>query len=257
MNAHNPDRTSYVYLAHPDRLFREALASALSKDQENRLMNFEIVETAISVFDIDVERYAAGKGNQVLVFDFADEEDHVRSYLAAARSANPDLRTLVITSDLSWEKVGLCLEGGVNACLMHDLSVHSFLHYLQFVAIGESMLPREVAKMCFETFQNRSHGSMPCQLPVDLAERELAILEYLTEGASNKVIARHLNISDATVKVNIKTILRKINASNRTEAAAWAIRHNIVADSSGPEPMLIGANNNDSRMVGEMALGRT
>jgi two-component system nitrate/nitrite response regulator NarL len=55
-----------------------------------------------------------------------------------------------------------------------------------------------------------------------LSSRELAILRTLMEGASNKVIARKLVITEATVKVHMKAILRKLSLQNRTQAAIWA-----------------------------------
>ena len=58
-----------------------------------------------------------------------------------------------------------------------------------------------------------------------LSARQTAILRCLVEGESNKVIARKMKIADATVKVHVKTILRKIRVDNRTQAAIWAIRN--------------------------------
>jgi two-component system nitrate/nitrite response regulator NarL len=58
-----------------------------------------------------------------------------------------------------------------------------------------------------------------------LSDREHVILMHLTEGASNKHIARELNIAEATVKVHVKSLLRKIRVNNRTQAAMWAINH--------------------------------
>jgi two-component system, NarL family, nitrate/nitrite response regulator NarL len=56
-----------------------------------------------------------------------------------------------------------------------------------------------------------------------LSNRELMVLKQLTQGASNKHIARDLNIAEATVKVHIKNLLRKIGVTNRTQAAMWAM----------------------------------
>jgi DNA-binding NarL/FixJ family response regulator len=56
-----------------------------------------------------------------------------------------------------------------------------------------------------------------------LTNRELMTLKQLTQGASNKHIARELNIAEATVKVHIKNLLRKIGVTNRTQAAMWAM----------------------------------
>ncbi len=58
-----------------------------------------------------------------------------------------------------------------------------------------------------------------------LSERETQILDGLVKGHANKVIARMCDITEATVKVHMKSILRKIQVGNRTQAAIWAIEH--------------------------------
>jgi two-component system nitrate/nitrite response regulator NarL len=63
--------------------------------------------------------------------------------------------------------------------------------------------------------------SGPLHLP-HLSPRELDVLRSLSGGSSNKVIARDMGLSESTVKVHVKGILRKLNARNRTEAAVWA-----------------------------------
>lgn len=64
-------------------------------------------------------------------------------------------------------------------------------------------------------------GTLPSTM-CDLSKRETAILGLLTEGASNKAIARQLVVTEATVKVHVKAILRKLRLQNRTQAAIWA-----------------------------------
>jgi two-component system nitrate/nitrite response regulator NarL len=56
-----------------------------------------------------------------------------------------------------------------------------------------------------------------------LSPREKEILSDVVAGHSNKVIARHLEITEATVKVHLKSVLRKIRMENRTQAAIWAL----------------------------------
>jgi two-component system, NarL family, nitrate/nitrite response regulator NarL len=63
-----------------------------------------------------------------------------------------------------------------------------------------------------------------------LSEREAQILNGLVQGHANKVIARSCDISEATVKVHMKSILRKIHVANRTQAAVWALEHGHSAD---------------------------
>lgn len=63
---------------------------------------------------------------------------------------------------------------------------------------------------------------------IGLSDRETEILQYLVEGCANKLIARRLDIAEATVKVHVKGLLRKINVSNRTQAAIWALNRTVA-----------------------------
>jgi two-component system, NarL family, nitrate/nitrite response regulator NarL len=65
-----------------------------------------------------------------------------------------------------------------------------------------------------------------------LSPREQEILQALVTGASNKLIAIKLGITEATVKVHLKTLLRKIDVSNRTQAAIWAMNNGFVANNA-------------------------
>ncbi len=76
-----------------------------------------------------------------------------------------------------------------------------------------------------DAFQPRAGGSPTGDVVRDLSRRELLILRTLTEGASNKVIALRLVITESTVKVHMKAILRKLRLQNRTLAAIWARTH--------------------------------
>jgi two-component system nitrate/nitrite response regulator NarL len=64
--------------------------------------------------------------------------------------------------------------------------------------------------------------------PLALSDREIEILRCLVNGSPNKVIARALGIAETTVKVHVKGLLRKVRASNRTQAAVWALNHYFV-----------------------------
>jgi two-component system, NarL family, nitrate/nitrite response regulator NarL len=65
-----------------------------------------------------------------------------------------------------------------------------------------------------------------------LSPREHEILQALVTGASNKMIAIKLGITEATVKVHLKTLLRKIDVNNRTQAAIWAMNNGLTADNA-------------------------
>ena len=74
-----------------------------------------------------------------------------------------------------------------------------------------------------------------------LSERETQILHCLVEGHANKLIARQLDIAEATVKVHIKGLLRKINVSNRTQAAIWALNQSFMARQAHGDAVPAGA----------------
>jgi two-component system, NarL family, nitrate/nitrite response regulator NarL len=102
------------------------------------------------------------------------------------------------------------------------------------VMMGESTLPlRLVRSMLNEmTSDAKPDQDSPMAVPMPpdsgihkLSNREAEILGRLMRGEPNKVIARKLALTEATVKVHIKAILRKIGAANRTQAAMWAKEH--------------------------------
>ena len=82
-----------------------------------------------------------------------------------------------------------------------------------------------------------------------LSERETQILQCLIEGYANKLIARRLDIAEATVKVHIKGLLRKINVSNRTQAAIWALNQSFTAQQTQAVPQCESGGKAESTFV--------
>ena len=73
-----------------------------------------------------------------------------------------------------------------------------------------------------------------------LSSREIAILERIVRGDSNKLVARFFNIAEPTVKDHVKAIFRKLGVSNRTQAAMWAVNYRVFEQACSPpnQPML-------------------
>ena len=83
--------------------------------------------------------------------------------------------------------------------------------------------------------ENQTSEAVP-----SLSRREMLILRMLMQGSSNKVIARNLVITESTVKVHMKAILRKLRLQNRTQAAIWA-RNNVNEVDWNTRPASAGA----------------
>jgi len=99
------------------------------------------------------------------------------------------------------------------------------------VMLGECVLPFEVVRSIIGRApqaqplqENMAEPRLSDLKECKLSAREAQILGCLTEGASNKIIARKFDVTEATVKVHVKAILRKIGAANRTQAAMWRHR---------------------------------
>jgi len=110
----------------------------------------------------------------------------------------------------------------VDGFLNKTVACEPLAGILRLVALGERYLPLEALEVFGPCGRSGSlHRKMPIIAP-NLSGREVQILGCLTDGDSNKLISRRLQIADATVKVHVKSILRKLRVKNRTQAAIWA-----------------------------------
>jgi two-component system nitrate/nitrite response regulator NarL len=118
----------------------------------------------------------------------------------------------------------------LSGILTYDLSAEALVRSLRLICSGERVFPRELTMRSKP--RTPSHETSPDRSDVDrLSPREREILSLLTEGHSNKAIARILGITEATVKVHLKSLVRKIRVENRTQAAIWALS-NLPASGS-------------------------
>jgi two-component system nitrate/nitrite response regulator NarL len=113
----------------------------------------------------------------------------------------------------------------IDGFILDDIPAVALIHSLHLVALGQKIFPPGP----LATTAAPSNLAKPVRPDATngLSIQERKILELLLVGASNKSIARDLKISEATVKVHIRHILRKVHARNRTEAAIWAVEHGL------------------------------
>jgi DNA-binding CsgD family transcriptional regulator len=121
-----------------------------------------------------------------------------------------------------------------------------FIRSLELVMMGETVLPPAFLSYVFSPEERQLRDDSPSQdekqtilvtgtddPAPQLSPRERLILRCLIEGASNKCIARKMDIAEATVKAHVKAILRKIRVHNRTQAAIWGMNNGCLARSTG------------------------
>jgi two-component system nitrate/nitrite response regulator NarL len=143
--------------------------------------------------------------------------------LKALKAADLDTRVIILTVSDSEEDVVTALRLGADGYLLKDMEPEEVLHSLKTAAQSRIALGERVAAILADTLR---HETQP--RPVDsvkLTEREREILALIAAGCSNKLIARKLKITEGTVKVHVKHLLRKLDLASRVEAAVWAVKH--------------------------------
>ena len=145
--------------------------------------------------------------------------------LREIRATHHDLRVVVLANELCLSDMAQLLKAGADGYLVNELSAEAFSLSLLLVIKGEKALPSTLASMLANDCNGDNAGMVKARK--DLTERERQILRCLLNAYSNKHIARALNISEGTVKVHLKSLMKKIAAGNRTQAALWARNNGI------------------------------
>lgn len=120
------------------------------------------------------------------------------------------------------------LQSGASGYLLKDMEPDELITALNNIVKGHTVVAPELTMVLARAVQGDRGASIGGQKTAsDLTPRELEILCHLAEGQSNKVIARNLGISDGTVKLHVKAILRKLDVHSRVEAAVIAVEQNM------------------------------
>ena len=150
----------------------------------------------------------------------------------------PNATVVVLGEAIEARVVLAAIDAGASGFLRSTVMREILVRSLELTMLGQTVVPTQVLKMMCDrvlgaTATGREHVSLPPS-PTVIANdfgkhahrpfsiREAAVLNSLMHGESNKSIARTLRIAEATVKVHVKAILRKIDVKNRTQAALWA-----------------------------------
>ncbi len=136
---------------------------------------------------------------------------------AAIRAEYPHARMIALTTYGGDEDIRRALAAGVKAYLTKDVLHDELLNAIRAVHAGQTYLPAAVA------------AALAAQAPrPDLSAREVQVLELIVRGLANKQIAYSLSIAEHTVKNHVKSILSKLGAQDRTQAATAAIQRGII-----------------------------
>lgn len=133
------------------------------------------------------------------------------------RQEEPQARFIVLTTYDGDEDIYRALKAGAKAYLLKGMTTDELVTAIRAVHAGKSHIPAAIAERLAERVGSE-----------DLTQRELDVLEQIVNGKSNKEIGTELDISEATVKTHINSLLSKLGVTDRTQAATAAIRRGIV-----------------------------
>jgi two-component system nitrate/nitrite response regulator NarL len=180
-------------------------------------------------------------------FDFVGEASNGREGIALVKKARPDLllldlnmkdmsgldvlkairatdletRVVMITvSDLADDLVA-ALRGGADGYLLKDMEPERMVENIEAAAHGRVIVSDALTHLLAAALRRQQQPGSP--LEAGLTDQETRILDLIANGLSNKVIGKELDITEGTVKVHVKHILRKLGLRSRVEAAVWAV----------------------------------
>jgi two-component system nitrate/nitrite response regulator NarL len=144
--------------------------------------------------------------------------------LQAIKRDDPDARVVMLTVSDNEEDVLAALRLGADGYLLKDMEPEEILHCLHQAVQGTLVISDSLTRLLAQALRDEGRAVMPAA-GVALTNREREILEQIACGLSNKLIAGELAISEGTVKVHVKNLLKKLNLHSRVEAAVWALKN--------------------------------
>lgn len=216
--------TIKIILIDDHTLFRSGIKSLLSRQHD-----FEVIgEAADGLSGIKMINRLQP---DVVLLDLDMPGMNGREALSQIISINPQQAVIMLTVSEDNDDLTECMRIGARGYLLKNINADFLLESIRKAAEGDNVFSPEMTAKLVKSLIS-PQPAQGTQALSSLTPRELEILGYLAAGHSNKIIARHLDLAESTVKVHVQNLLRKLNLSSRVQAAVYAIRHNV------PQPLL-------------------
>ena len=134
-------------------------------------------------------------------------------------------RIVMLTVSDSADDVVAAIRAGADGYLLKDMEPEDLLASIREALFGRITISESLAGVLARALRDEAASATHDAGP--LTDRERVILSYVAAGMSNKLIARELDITEGTVKVHVKNLLKKLNFRSRVEAAVWAVERGI------------------------------
>ncbi|WP_082646003.1 LuxR C-terminal-related transcriptional regulator [Bradyrhizobium valentinum] len=223
-------------------LIREGIARILSA------ANFRTLASVSCADDLSPNKLQSHP-SLVLIVHAGDDFETAVEQIELLRERHPKARIAVVADHYRLEEMVVAFQAGASGYFIDVMTCDVFVKSIELVMMGEIIFPP--AFMSSILHPESDHFAKPepraiaftaeRSMTQQLSPRERSIMQCLIAGDSNKSIARKIDIAEATVKVHVKAILRKIRVQNRTQAAIWGMNNGslvrpLIDASSTSEP---------------------
>lgn len=213
--------TIRAVLVGGDMLFREGLKRFQIEGEVMIVAEVDSVAVAIDdqMFQTDADL--------VVMLDHMGQGESLLTGLAGLRRRWPGVRTIMIAGEARLSLLARAIEAGADGYLCKDVRPEALLQSINLIMLGMNVfLARLVGQLLCQTQAGIAGRGETARTP-SLTGREIDILQGRLSGLTNKTISTQLGISEATVKAQLRHLLRKLGVENRTQAALWAVEHHI------------------------------
>jgi DNA-binding NarL/FixJ family response regulator len=194
----------HVLLADDHDLFLETVGAYLEA-------RADITVETCGTLDDACARLEAGTRYDLVLLDFSMPGMRGLDGLTRALACSGGIPVGIMSGTATRDTANSAIAAGAVGFLPKTMAAKSLVNAIRFMAMGETYVPLD--------FLNGTGPGTEGDLAASLSERERQVLQGLCRGASNKEIARDLDLQEVTVKLHVKTLCRKLGATNRTQAA--------------------------------------
>ena len=138
----------------------------------------------------------------------------------------PDTRVIILTSYAEDEMLFSAIRAGASGYILKQIGGEDLIRALEAIGRGEALLDSAVTQRVFQEVRKAGRDEEASAFS-HLSQQEKHVLQLVSEGRTNREIAKNLFLGEGTVRNYVSSILSKLNVNNRAEAAAYAVEHNL------------------------------
>ncbi|WP_065752145.1 LuxR C-terminal-related transcriptional regulator [Bradyrhizobium paxllaeri] len=212
-------------------LIREGIARILSA------ANFRTLASVSCIDDLSPNKLQSHP-SLVLIVHSGDDFESAVEQIELLRERHPKARIAVVADHYRLDEMVSAFRAGASGYFIDVMTCDVFVKSIELVMMGETIFPPAFMSSILDSERDHFAKAEPRNdedrtiafttergISQQLSPREKSIMQCLIAGDSNKSIARKIDIAEATVKVHVKAILRKIRVQNRTQAAIWGMNN--------------------------------